>query len=107
MPFPLDHDKGTTYHMLPVTPPEFELYQQMLEFGNTNEGIVKGFETAARFSYELLLKRGIKEISAQEVDKLIAHIMVGHNNGKVSGLLLHRAGKSDVEDLRTSHFVYY
>jgi hypothetical protein len=107
IPFPLDHDKGTTYHMLPVNQSEFKLYQELLDFGTTNQGVEEGFATSARISYEILGKRGIKEISAEEVDKLIAHVMVGHNDGTCQGLLLHRAGREDLEDLKTSHFIYY
>lgn len=107
VPFPMDHDQGTTYHMLPVSPSEFELYQQMLDFGVKNEGLEKGFKTSARFSYQLLGNRGIKELNEQQVDSLIAHVWVGQNGGKCQGILFHRAARSDFEDLGESHFIYY
>lgn len=107
VPFPMDHDQGTTYHMLPVSPSEFELYQQMLDFGVTNEGVENGFKTAARFSYELLGNRGIKELTEEQVDKLLAHVWVGHNGGKCEGILFHRGARSDFEDLKDTHFIYY
>ena len=107
IPFPLDHDEGTTYHMLPVSRHEFGLYQQILEFGTTNQGVEKGFATAAKFSYELLAKRGITELKADQVDALLAHVMVGHNGDRCKGILLDRASRSDLEDLQESHFVFY
>ena len=105
--FPLDHEQGTTYHMLPVNPSEFQLYQQILDFGTQTEGMEKGFSASGRFAYELLRKRGISEISADQVDALIAHVMVGHMGGVTKGILLHRASREDLEELKESHFVYY
>jgi hypothetical protein len=107
VPFPLDQDDGVTYHMLPVTPAEFRLYQQVLEYGTTEQGLERGFGTSARFSYELLHKRGIENITADEVDAVLCHIMVGHMNGVCEGVLLHRASREDLEGLGTSHFIHY
>lgn len=107
IPFPMDHDQGTTYHMLPVSPSEFELYQQMLEFGIQNEGLEKGFKTSAKFSYELIRNRGIKELTEEQVDRLLAHVWLGNNGGKAEGILFHRAARSDFEELKNTHFIYY
>lgn len=107
VPFPLDHDQGTTYHMLPVSPSEFQLSQELLDHSVNQLGLQKGFETAAKFTYELLGKRGITELNEQQVDKLLIHVMLGNNEGVCQGVLFHRAAKSDFEEVRKSHFIYY
>lgn len=106
-PFPLEHDQGVTYHMLPVEPQEFQLYQQILDFGVKEQGMEKGFSTAAKFSYEILGKRGIKEMTEEQVDAALVHVMLGQNDGKCEGILFHRAARSDFEDLANTHFIYY
>ena len=69
--------------------------------------IERGFETAGKFAYELLGKRGVKEISADQIDAILAHVMVGQNDNRCSGILLHRAARSDLEELREGNFIYY
>lgn len=106
-PFPLEHEKGVTYHMLPVEPQEFQLYQQILEYGTREQGLEAGFATAAKFSYEILGKRGIKEMTEEQVDAALVHVVLGQNDGKCQGILFHRAARSDFEELAKTHFVFY
>lgn len=82
MPFPMDQEANdeqeamTIYHMLRVTPHEYGEYTKLLAYGMSCEGIQKGFLTSARFSYEVLRKRGVTELTAKEVDGLITHVML-------------------------------
>lgn len=82
MPFPMDQEAGegqeavTVYHMLRCSPFEYKEYAKLLQFGMSCEGIQKGFLSAARFSYEVIRKRGVTELTSKEVDRLISHVML-------------------------------
>lgn len=82
MPFPMDQEAGegqeavTVYHMLRCSPFEYKEYTKLLQFAMSCEGIQKGFLSSARFSYEVIRKRGVTELTAKEVDRLISHVML-------------------------------
>lgn len=107
VPFPIQTENGVVYHMLPVNPQEFTLYEDILQFGVMQQGVQAGFETSGKMSYEILGRRGVKRLTAEEVDHLLTHVMLGHNKNILTGIMLHRAGKEDLEDLQGNHFIYY
>ena len=94
VPFPLDQpatgadDEGgaqpamTTFQFLRVTQAEHAEYKKLLDFAVSSEGLGRGFGTAARFSYEILRKRGVatttdnKRLEHSEVDRLITRVIL-------------------------------
>lgn len=90
MPFPIDQpadeehaEKGaepqsqmTTFQFMRCTQQEHAEYRKLLDFAVLSEGLERGFNTAARFSYEVLHKRGVTELSSAEVDRVITRVML-------------------------------
>jgi hypothetical protein len=108
IPFPfLQTDGRQVFHMLPVNVREYGLYQQVLEYGLSVEHPGKAFETSGKMSYEILSQRGIKQLTGAQVDQMLCHIMVGHNEGVIRGALVHRAGKEQLGELRDNYFLFY
>lgn len=108
IPFPLDQEQGeTVYHMLRVTPAEFENYQQILEFATTQLPLEGAFETSARFSYEVLKNRGITELTAKQVDYTLSHVILMRNSC-IFGVALENSTMADVssDSLRTNSIFF-
>lgn len=108
IPFPMDQEDGqTTYHMLRVDPREFMTYQKLLDFSVQQNGVEIGFNTAAKYSYEVLASRGYNELTAEQVDKFITHVMLGP--AKMEGVLVLNGGRTeiDTEEMREKRSVYY
>lgn len=89
MPFPMDQPAApgedengteqpamTIFQFLRCTQEEHAMYRQLLDFAVLSEGLERGFNTAARFSYEALRKRGVTELTHEQVDKLITRVML-------------------------------
>lgn len=117
IPFPIsqqpeegkeDEEVMVTFHMLRVDPREFIEYQRFLDHCVSQDGIERGFEIAAKYSYEVLSNRGIKELTAEQVDSTLTHVIL-KQDARLRGVLLHNYGRDDLEDetLQESHFVYY
>lgn len=108
IPFPMEQDdKQITYHMLRVDPREYMEYQKLLNFCIQQHGVELGFNTAAKYAYEVLSNRGYKELTAAQVDKFISHVML--NKGEMKGVLVLNAGRSeiDTEEMRNKRSIYY
>lgn len=96
VPFPLDQEKGeTVFHMLRVTPAEYNSYQEILQFAATQQNLEAAFETSARFSYEILKNRGITELTARQVDSTLTHVILMMDS-TIFGLALENSTDSDV-----------
>jgi hypothetical protein len=89
MPFPLDQpavagEDGeeqpamTTFQFLRCTQEEHATYRQLLDFAVLSEGLEKGFGTAARYSYEALRKRGVSQLTHEQVDRLLTRVVLKH-----------------------------
>jgi hypothetical protein len=87
MPFPLDQpavtgEDGeeqpamTTFQFLRCTQEEHAVYRQLLDFAVLSEGLEKGFNTAARYSYEALRKRGVSQLTHEQVDRLLTRVLL-------------------------------
>lgn len=108
IPFPMDQEDGqTTYHMLRVDPREYMAYQKLLEFSVQQNGVQLGFNIAAKYSYEVLSNRGYNELTAEQVDKFISHVML--SKGEMKGVLVVNAGRSeiDTEEMREKRSIFY
>jgi len=114
IPFPItqpaddDQEEMVTFHMLRVEPREFIEYQKVLDHCVSVDGIERGFEIAARYSYEALRERGISKLTSDEVDSTLTHVIL-MKDAALHGILLHNIGRDDLEDdvLRESHFIFY
>ena len=107
VPFPIDQENdGTTYHMLRVLPDEFQEYQKILNYGVVVEGTYKGFETAAKFSYEILKKRGITELSEKAVDHTITHVML-KSDSFLYGILIQNSNNDDFENMNNNNYIFF
>lgn len=117
IPFPLetdpdaDHSKNPNpssilYHALRVSKAEYEVYQRLLAQAVENDGVELGFFHAAKYAYEVLSKRGYKEITEKVVGETVTNVMI---MGKpvMRGVLIENAERSDfTDDFASSHFVY-
>lgn len=109
VPFPLDQEDGmTTYQMLRVDPREYVEYERVLQYSIGQRGLEEGFNLASKFSYEILSNRGIKNMTHEEVDNTLTHVML-QADAQLRGVLIHNAGRDelDTEFLRNSRFIYY
>ena len=108
VPFPLDQEENqTVFHMLRVTPEEFAQYQNLLEFAGSQQSLERAFEISARFSYEILLKRGITELTAKQVDHTMTHVIL-QDGSKIHGVAIENASREDLvsENLRNNQVFY-
>lgn len=107
VPFPMDQDGGgTIYHMLRCDLREHLQYERILSHACATEGIEAGFRTAAKFSYEILAVRGVKELTRDQVDDTLSHVLL-MEHPHMDGVLLHRAGRDELEGLAESFSIFY
>ena len=108
IPFPLDQEENrTVFHMLRVTPEEFSQYQDILEFARTQQSLEVAFETSARFSYEILFRRGIKELTADQVDHTMTHVIL-RDKSSLFGVAIENAKREDlVSDFLSNNQIFY
>ena len=98
IPFPLDQEDGSVmFHALRVDPAEYKNYQEVLAYAVNTNGLKEGFEIAARLSYEILSKRGLSELTANQVDHIITHVML-KPYAQIRGLVLENAGREELDD---------
>jgi hypothetical protein len=98
IPFPLDQEeKRTVFHMLRVTAEEFAQYQQILEFACLQHSVEQAFEISARFSYEVLYKRGVKKLTADQVDHTMTHVIL-QDKPSIFGIAVENAKREDLEN---------
>jgi hypothetical protein len=108
VPFPLDQAAQeaadgapaqpavTTYQMMRVSLDEFAEYHKILDFGVQTQGPERGFDTSAKFSYEILSKRGITEMSSAQVDRAVTHVML-MGDSRLRGVIVLNALADDMD----------
>lgn len=121
VPFPLESTDGTNhddteahgpnthiiYNALRVTMREFEAYQKVLALAVENDGAEKGFFHAAKFAYEILFKRGHKEINESVVANSVTTVVL-MGKSVIRGVLVENSEADDFGgDLATSHFIHF
>lgn len=98
MPFPIEQEEGgIVYQMLAVTMDEYKLYEEVLHYGIQAEGLVAGFATSSKFAYEVIKRRGIVNMSHAEVDQILTHVFLDHNEGVFEGCLFYPLNKFELE----------
>lgn len=111
IPFPLqvEHDgqEETIYHVMRVNKAEYEAYQRLLIHAVQSDGTEMGFYHAAKFSYEILSKRGCKEITKKEVGEAVTKITM-FGKPVMKGVVINNAStEEDLKgELKTSHYIY-
>jgi len=101
IPFPIDQEneetgeKMTTFHVLQADVNEYKEYSGVMDYGIKVQGLKDGFDSSARFSYEILKRRGVTEINADAVDSIISHVML--KTAKMHGILILNAENEDLE----------
>lgn len=66
----------TTFQVLRTTREEHAEYRKLLDYSVLTLGIERGFETAARFSYEILRKRGVTQLTHEQVDQILTRVVL-------------------------------
>jgi hypothetical protein len=113
IPFPLqqqakDDNQPTEmiYHILRVTPAEYQEYQKLLKHAVDNDGVEKGFFHAAKYGYEVLFRRGHTPITSKVVGDHVTSVML-MGQPVIKGVLLCGAKPEDLEELANKHFIYH
>jgi hypothetical protein len=86
----------TTFQMLRTTKDEHAEYRKLLDYSIATLGINRGFETAARFSYEILRKRGVTQMTHEQVDKILTRVVL-MNPSFIDCVLVANFDDSEVE----------
>lgn len=99
IPFPIEQeeDKKVVYQMLAVNMEEYKQYEEVLHFGIREYGLEEGFASSARFAYEILRHRGVKEISHEHVDAVLTHVFLDNHQGVFEGCLFYPLNKFELE----------
>ena len=105
IPFPLEQESGdVTYQAMRVNPAEFLEYQKLLSYTVNKDGPKKGFFIAAKFAYEVLTRKGYKEITYKEVGRHITDIII-RGDSCMKGVLIENSVLEDYEDIERN-FLY-
>ena len=111
VPFPIkaENENGeeeTIYHVLRTNKEEYEAYQRLLMHAVANDGVHMGFYHAAKFSYEILHRRGYSEVTEKVLGEAVTKItMMGVP--VIRGVLIQNSTNEDYsEGLREHHFIY-
>jgi hypothetical protein len=100
IPFPMEQENGDiTYQSMRVTQTEFLAYQDLLEHCVTQDGPEQGFMIAAKYAYQILLNRGITDLTYKQVGSMITDIVI-MGNSVMRGLLIANSNTEDFEDIR-------
>lgn len=100
IPFPLEQKNGDiTYQAIRVSPDEFRKYQDVLKYAVEQDGLHQGFAVAAKFAYEILLERGYKELTFEQVGSCITDIII-MGKSKMNGVLILNSEDTDFEDIK-------
>lgn len=121
VPFPLESTDGTNhddtgahgpnthiiYNALRVSMHEFEAYQKVLALATENDGAENGFFHAAKFAYEILFKRGYKEINESVVSDAVTTVVL-MGKSVIRGVLVDNSEPDDFGgNLAPSHFIHF
>jgi hypothetical protein len=97
IPFPMEQKDGSvTYQVMRVTPEEFRQYQELLRHCVDQDGPAQGFAIAAKFAYELLVRRGHTEITFAQVGHLVTDIVI-MGKSHMRGVLVTNSTAEDFE----------
>lgn len=114
IPFPLETNPDAKtpspatilYHVMRVSKEEFEMYQKLLQQACDNDGLEMGFYHAAKFSYEVLFKRGYTEISEKVVGETVTNVVL-MGKSLMRGVLIEGVQPEDfTEEFAKSHFIF-
>ena len=107
MPFPIENTMSETshqgtifYQILPVTVQEYNLYEQVLHANLHNGGNLvdpeEAFALTAKMSYQILSNRGIKEMTHEQVDSYLVHVLISKQSS-MHGVFIHEWNDEDFE----------
>ena len=100
VPFPMEQKSGDiTYQAMRVVPAEFRAYQELLDHAVSQDGVEKGFMIAAKYSYQVLVDRGHKEITFSQVGYMVTDIVI-MGKSVMRGILITNSTDEDFVDLK-------
>lgn len=108
IPFPIENtkpgpngEKEVFFQVLPVTPAEYNLYEQVLHANLHSGGLAvdpnEAFALTAKMSYEILSRRGLTELTHSQVDQFLIHVIISKQLS-LRGVLIRNWEEDDFEE---------